>query len=204
MITMLGEDYRQVNNQMKRERLSLADVIAHPEKYENERTEALKEWDAGVNQSEPNIMQCSDLRTNVEYIQKAFETIDLEKEALRYLGLQENREKISELLQNPDNQDKLKPFYDAVDDMVEIYDSDTFKAIRYDMEQDADLNRPADPDAGYKKFKDSLQALRNPSEKQRITLPKENTRRNTISIGRENAPKKSGLTRSNTQISNKK
>lgn len=121
------------------------------------------------------------------------------------LALQEtDKEKISELLHNPDNQDKLKPFYDAVDDVVEIYDSDTFKAIRYDMEQDADLNRPADPDAGYKKFKDSLQALRNPSEKQRITLPKENTRRNTISIGRENAPKKSELTRSNTQIPNKK
>lgn len=204
ILTMLGENYRQKSLNFKPAPFSLADAIAHPEKYENERTAALRDWDAGVKQAEPDILQCGDLRLKVEYIQTALETIDLEKEALRYLGIEEtDKEKTAALLQDPDNQAKLQAFYEAAAEVVALYEGDTFKAIRYDLEHDTVGRILDDPDTGIRKFKDSLQALTHP-EKERISLHEINARSSTVSLGRKSASRKSELSRSNTSISNKK
>lgn len=174
VLTALGANCHQRENSRKIEPFSLADAILHPEKYEKEAVKTLKEWDEGVKQSAPEILECSGLKGQMDYIQKAFSSIDLEKEALRYLDIKEtDKEKISQILKDPENRSKLEPFYDAVAEIVDTYESNTFKAVRYDMKEDSGRQNTnanqQDPEAGFYKLKNSLKTLRQ-SEKELINV----------------------------------
>lgn len=147
LYNMIAEDYYEKNVRISKnfntEPFPLADVIAHPEKYADEKKLALKSWDTAVKNCEPNMLSCSKLKSRLGHFQHGLEMIDLEKQALDYLGIEEpDKTKRAELLSTPENKEKLQPFYDAVSGLIELCENDTFKAVLYDIKQ-----TPGDQDA---------------------------------------------------------
>ncbi len=184
LLTMISYDYYNkhfmLRDKSANEPFPLADAIAHPEKYQEERQKGLKYWDSEVKKCRPEVLACGQLNSQVEHFRNAIAQIDLEKEALRYLGIEEtDKTKIRELLSTPENKERLKPFLDAVSGMIDVYEGGALKAVRYDMEPEAGDPNLAESDAEFRKFKKAFQDLAH-AEKIKTSYNKINEPKNVI------------------------